>query len=131
MQSNQQSKSNSCQTNVLFDLEKEKIISFFSLSAYSINKEDVSDQLSSPVPKIPAILIGRLAVDKNYRNQGYGFRTLREAMVKIKSISLQVGVQIVVVDALNEKAAAFYMHHGFVGLNDFPQKLFLSVSTIP
>jgi hypothetical protein len=36
----------------------------------------------------------------------------------------------VVVEALDEAARAFYLHHEFVQLLDHPSKLFLAMSTI-
>jgi hypothetical protein len=36
----------------------------------------------------------------------------------------------VVVEALDENARAFYLHHEFTSLRDHPDKLFLAMATI-
>jgi predicted GNAT family N-acyltransferase len=75
-------------------------------------------------------LIGRLAVDKNYKSKDYGGVTLAEALKQIRAISKITGIKIVLVDALNESAVSFYKAYGFNELDDDKMKLFISVADI-
>lgn len=83
-----------------------------------------------PVKEIPGMLIGRLAVDVTFKKKGYGELTLIEALKKIRSISKDFGIRIVIVDALNSSAVSFYKEYGFIEFDDNPMKLFLSIDLI-
>lgn len=69
-------------------------------------------------------MIGRLAVDNNYKSKGYGGVTLAEALKQIRAISKITGIKIVLVDALNESAV------NFDELADDKMKLFMTVADI-
>lgn len=83
-----------------------------------------------PVKDIPCILIGRLAVDKTFKGQGYGGKTLYAAHKKAKTLSREIGIQLILVHALNEKAKNFYKDFGFLEFDDEPLKLYKKVSDI-
>jgi len=118
------------QTHVLFDDENKKVISYYSTCNYSVQKESVASKFGAPVKQIPATLIGRLAVSKDFKKKGYGALTLVEALKQIKIISKVTAIKIVIVDALNESAVSFYKSFGFVEFDDDPNRLFLHTSAI-
>lgn len=118
------------QTHLLFDHTNNKIVSYYSTCNYSIQKKSLIPFFKFPVKQIPASLIGRLAVDKNYKKMGYGEITLVEALKQIRGISRITGIKIVLVDALNDSAASFYKNFGFIALSDEPMRLFIKVSDI-
>lgn len=74
----------------------------------------------------PALLIGRLAVDKLAKGQGIGAELLRHALLKAKRLSREVGCAFVLVDAL-EGAEGFYARYGFTPLRDEPHSLVISI----
>jgi GNAT superfamily N-acetyltransferase len=90
----------------------------------------LSTKFGFPVKKVPAILIGRLAVDKKFKGQGYGAKTLAEALQKAKSVSREIGIKLIIVDALNEGAKNFYKKFGFDEFDNEPMKLFLEMATV-
>jgi predicted GNAT family N-acyltransferase len=112
---------------VLFDHDNQRIISYYSTGNYSIQKSSLKSRFGFPTPQIPATLIGRLAVDKNYKGKGYGGITLAEALKQIQTISKITGIKIVLVDAFNESAVSFYKAYGFEELDDDKMKLFAKV----
>jgi len=77
------------------------------------------------------MLIGRLAVDKNFKGRGHGALTLAEALKRIKAISNDFGIKIVIVEALNDSAVRFYKNFGFAEFDDHPMRLFIAISQIP
>jgi predicted GNAT family N-acyltransferase len=125
-----QSQGNVSQTHILFDFINKKIISYYSVSAQSVKKESLLSKLGFPVKEIPGMLIGRLAVDITFRGKGYGGYTLIEALKKIRSISRDFGIKIVIVDALNATAVSFYKGYGFIEFDDNPMRLFLAVDSV-
>jgi GNAT superfamily N-acetyltransferase len=115
---------------VLFDHDNKRIISYYSTCNYSIQKSSLKSKFGFPTPQIPATLIGRLAVDKNYKGKGYGGVTLSEALKQVRGISKLTGVKVVLVDAINDSALSFYKAYGFDELDDEKMRLFINVSTL-
>jgi GNAT superfamily N-acetyltransferase len=93
----------------------------------------VPDSIKKKLPKanknIPAILLGRLAVDLNYQGKGVGKTFLIDALKRIYEISKIIGSLAVVVDPLDNDAEAFYLKFGFINLPD-SCKMFLTLKTI-
>lgn len=64
--------------------------------------------------RIPLLLIARLAVDARFRGLGLGTDLLSDALRRCLAASEIAGARGVVVHAIDEAAARFYRHHGFV-----------------
>lgn len=97
-------------------VEDKIIVGFVTLCAAQIELEEMPNDFSKlPKYPIPAIKIARLAIDKNYQKSGYGKELLRFALIRVASISKEIGIKVIVVDA-KEEAKTFYEHYGFVPL---------------
>jgi len=75
---------------------------------------------------VPAMLIARLAVHSVYQGAGVGRLLLIEALQRLEPTSYDVGFEVVVVHALHESAACFYLKHGFRRTVDNPLMLFMT-----
>lgn len=109
------------------------IIGYYTLSSYSIHPGDLPDDLARRLPRyphLPATLIGRLAVDTNYRKQGFGEQLLLDALKRAFDNTSEIGSVAVVVEAENANAIAFYRSYGFLQFPGNPDKLFLPMRTI-
>ncbi len=62
---------------------------------------------------MPAILIGRMAVDTAERVRGIGRELLIEALVKSAHAADAIGARVVLTHTINEHARAFYLRYGF------------------
>jgi ribosomal protein S18 acetylase RimI-like enzyme len=71
--------------------------------------------------------MGRLAVDQNFQGQGLGGALLGDVLHR--SIRSEIMAYAMVVDAKNDIATRFYLHHGFISLPESPQTLFLPLAT--
>jgi GNAT superfamily N-acetyltransferase len=78
-------------------------------------------------PVIPAMLIGRLAVDSKYQGCGLGRALLADAA--IRTSNLGVGTFALIVDAKDNAAAAFYQANGFALIPNETARLFLPIAT--
>jgi len=74
---------------------------------------------------IPAVLIGRLAVDKAAQGQGLGDVLLADALRRILALADQIGIVAVLVEAIDDQARDFYLHRDFEPLTDHPRRLFV------
>jgi len=110
-----------------------QVLGFYTLSTDSIPRSDVPASMRKPLPKsyrAPVILLGRLARDLSHRGQGLGELLLMDALLRCLWLSdVSVGAMVVVVDPLDEDAAAFYARYGFITLPD-SGRMFLPMRTI-
>lgn len=79
---------------------------------------------------VPAVLLARLAVDKQLHGRGLGGRLLVHALTEIAHASRSVGFEIVVVHAIDPEAVTFYARAGFTRFEDHPLHLFMPVKNL-
>ncbi len=108
------------------------ILGYYTLCATALALGDVPIAARKYVPRYPlvsATLIGRLAVAAALQSQGLGALLLADGVRRAYASASSVGSSMLVVDAINEQAAAFYAANGFVRLPD-SLRLVLPMATI-
>jgi GNAT superfamily N-acetyltransferase len=114
-------------TAVTYVVTDARVVGYYSLSGHSIQRGAVGGgwlARNTPDP-IPAILLGRLAVDTAYQGQGLGWSLLQHAIVQARTAGALVGVRALVVDPIDEAAADFYRHFGFRPFPANPARQFI------
>jgi len=87
---------------------------YYALAAGAISHELALGKIKRNMPDpVPAIVLGRLAVDRLAHGLGLGGDLLMDAVRRTVSISEQAGVRTILVHALHEQAQRFYEHYGF------------------
>lgn len=118
---------------VMIEKESNKIKGYYTLSGNSISNEWIPDSFRKNLPKsytsIPAILLGRLAIDKRFQGQGFGKLLLIDSLKRCLETSDSIGAFAVIVDPLDDHAERFYSKFGFIKLPD-SRKMFLPLKTI-
>ena len=118
---------------VLAGDEGEEVMGYHTLSAYGIGLTEIAagerKRLPS-YPQIPATLLGRLAVDKRLRGQGWGARLLADALKRAWKNREAIGSWAVVVEAIDHSAVEFYRHFGFEPVEGKAERLFLPMKEI-
>lgn len=111
---------------------RNRIWGYYSLSSASIEFEALPLEAVRRLPKypVPAVRLARLAVDRGMRGSGLGGRLLVDALRRVLSVSAEIGIKVVLVDAKNREARGFYRHYGFLELRDQSMKLFLPIETV-
>lgn len=64
--------------------------------------------------RVPLMLLGRLAIDANYRGKGLGAGLLIDALRRCLAASVIAGVRAIVTHAIDHEAVAFYLNHHFL-----------------
>jgi ribosomal protein S18 acetylase RimI-like enzyme len=108
-----------------------RIAGYYTLASASLLLADLPASTGKKLPRyptVPAVRMGRLAVDQAFKNQGLGGALLADALDR--AARPEIAVYALIVDAKNEVAAAFYRHHGFIALPDSPLTLFLPLATV-
>lgn len=88
-------------------------------------KQNIKDQLdiTSKKRKLPAIKIGRFAVDEKYSHNGLGSEILMSVLFNIKNIAENnVGLRFVTVEDY-ASAYKFYTEHNFINLKKDDDKI--------
>ena len=107
-----------------------QLAAYYTLAAASIPTPDLPTEVTKKLPRystLPAVRIGRLAVDLKFQGRGLGGAMLADALSRV--LVSPPAVFALLVDAKDEQAVAFYGHHGFVPLSSNPRTLFLPVAT--
>lgn len=115
-------------TYVLCELNSDSVVGYFCLSAASIVRSGAPTAISRNQPDpIPAMLLGRLAVDQKHRGIGLGRNLFAAAyQVSLEAASL-VGIRVLLVHALNHEAKTFWAQMGFVESPTHPLTLMLKL----
>lgn len=111
--------------------EAGSIAAYYTLSASVVVRASLpSGSVAGPYEAIPATLIGRLAVDQRFQGRRLGEIVVFNALARSLRQAAQVAAALVIVDALNERAARLYSRVGFEPLLDDPDRLFLAMTTV-
>jgi len=111
-------------------MEELIVAGYYTLASASIPTPDLPVTISRKLPRypaVPAIRVGRLAVDLRFRGQGLGGALLADAAMK--GLRAESAAFAILVDAKDEEARSFYEHHGFQRLVSQPRSLFLALGT--
>ncbi len=88
---------------------------YFTLSAHEIVAADLPRRLARGMPeRIPAVLLGKLALDRRLHGQGLGGQLLFDAYQRVLAATRTVTARYLVVDAIDDDAVRFYGHYGFI-----------------
>lgn len=109
-----------------------RIAGFYSLSAHSVVRDDVSGGwLRRNTPQqIPAVLLGMLGVDERYQGIGLGSSLLGDAIRRSLRISDELGIRAMIVYPENDSVQSFYEKYGFrwLDLSSGETRMFLPLA---
>jgi ribosomal protein S18 acetylase RimI-like enzyme len=106
------------------------VAAYYTMSAASIPLVDLPPDETRRLPRyptVPAVRIGRLAVDQRFQGRGLGAALLADAATR--ALKADAAAFTLLVDAKNEQAVAFYQRFGFRILASRPRTLFLPLVT--
>jgi ribosomal protein S18 acetylase RimI-like enzyme len=106
------------------------VAGYYTLASGSIPAAELPSDLARRLPRyptLPAVRIGRLAVDIRFAGQGFGRLLLWDAIAR--ALRSEQANFTLLVDAKDDTAAAFYHHHGFIPFATAPRTLFLPLAT--
>lgn len=111
--------------------EDQRIAGYYTLASSSLLLADLPASIGKKLPRyptVPAVRLGRLAVDQAFTGQGLGGALLADALARASRA--EIAAYALTVDAKDSNAAAFYLHHGFIPLPETPLTLFLPLASI-
>lgn len=107
------------------------VIGYYTLSAGAISHDLAPKSMRRNMPDpLPVLLLGRLAIDKNYHNKGLGSALLRDAMLRSINVAHDAGIFAILIHALSLEAKKFYLSRGFIQSPLQPMTLMMTLETI-
>jgi GNAT superfamily N-acetyltransferase len=109
------------------------VCGFYTLSNLSIELTEIppdKSRLFPRYPELPAILLGRLAIDQAFRGRGFGELLLIDSLQRALASSKVTGAAVVVVDAKSVAGSNFYQRYGFKPFVGVADRLFILMETL-
>src|SRR5690606_4353689 len=89
-----------------------------------------SVRTGQPPDPVPCLLLGQLATDESWTGKGIGTGLLKHALQRCVTAANLIGGRALIVNALDDEAAAFWTRRGFLPSRDDPLVLFRSIADI-
>ncbi|WP_243393697.1 GNAT family N-acetyltransferase [Solimonas fluminis] len=107
------------------------VVGYYALAAGAVLHTQVPGNIRRNMPEpIPVVALGRLAVHADWAGRGIGAGLLKDAVLRSKRLSEEVGVRALLCHAINDSAREFYLHHGFVESPIEPMTLMLNLAKL-
>ncbi|MBE9578150.1 MULTISPECIES: GNAT family N-acetyltransferase [Moraxella] len=115
-------RANSCY--VVVD-KNNQVAGFYTLCSASMPYHELNDTLKKKLARyryLPAVLIERLAIDIRHKGQGLGSVLLANAIKQ--ATQSPIASSVIIVEAKDDNAIAFYRHFGFLSFVSVSDKLY-------
>jgi GNAT superfamily N-acetyltransferase len=100
------------------------VVAYHAIAPTQLARADLpSRSLSAGYSTLPGFLVGRLALDRSLQGQGLGGQLLLDALERILAASELAGGRLIAVDAIDDAAERFYIHHGFQPIAGTPRRV--------
>lgn len=107
------------------------VLGYFTIGMCEVMATDLSPKFARKYPpKLPAIRLGRLAIDRRQQGRRLGKALLFAAIKQYWTAAASVGGVAIIVDAKDGKAADFYRRFGFQPFVSDPQKLYMPLDMV-
>jgi GNAT superfamily N-acetyltransferase len=104
-------------TYVICPLHSRNVIGYYALCMGQVLNQEAVGSMRRNMPRhIPAVILGRLAIDRQWQKQGLGGALLHDAVQRSARAAQEISARLLVVHAISPAAEAFYTHYGFARL---------------
>jgi GNAT superfamily N-acetyltransferase len=111
--------------------ERGRVVAYYAVMPHTIDADDLPRRRrGGQSGTVPCYLIAKLALDRSLQGQSLGSQLLASAATRLAAGGDELGGRFIVVDALHERAASFYVHHGFSPLPGVEGRLVLAMKDV-
>ena len=108
----------------------DRVVAYFAITPTLVDrKDDDISKSAAKLDRVPAFLIAKLAVDISIAGQGNGKELAFDAISRIVGVAQLGGGRLIVVDAIDDGAVAFYKKLDFIEVEKHPRRLYMKVAT--
>ncbi|HEY7389280.1 MAG TPA: GNAT family N-acetyltransferase [Bryobacteraceae bacterium] len=105
-----------------------KVIGYYSLAVGAVSHALAPGRVRRNMPDpVPAMILGRLAVDKQHQGTGLGTGLLRDAVLRTLQAADIAGIRVLLVHAISDVAKRFYERYGFVASPVDPMTVMITI----
>lgn len=91
-----------------------RVVGYYALATGAVAQTEVTGRVRRNMPEpIPVMMIGRLAVDREYQGKGLGSALLKDALLRTLNAASIAGIRAVLLHAISQGAKRFYANAGF------------------
>ena len=91
-----------------------RVVGFYASATAVVARTEATTRAARNQPDpLPAMLLGRLAVDRNHQGKGLAAALLKHFLLKALEVAELTGLRLVLVHAKDSQASGFYRHYGF------------------
>lgn len=101
---------------VFVSTDGRRVVGYYALAAAQLRPEKATARARRGQPQrrpIPAVLLARLAVDRDHQGQGLGRSLLQDAMLRVAEAAEELGIRLMLVHAKHDRASGWYLRFGF------------------
>jgi GNAT superfamily N-acetyltransferase len=92
-----------------------RVVGYYTLAVGAVAHAKAPGRIRRNMPDpAPVMLIGRLAVDREFQGQGVGAGLLRDGVMRTVQAAEIAGIRAILIHAKTEDARRFYERYGFV-----------------
>ncbi len=119
-------------TAVLVVHEAGRVVGYYGLAPTAVVPSILprSVRTGQPPDPVPCLLRGQLATDVGWAGRGVGTGLVKHALGRCVQAAALVGGRALMVNAIDDEAAAFWCRRGFVPSKDDPLLLFQPIAAI-
>jgi GNAT superfamily N-acetyltransferase len=101
-------------TYVICPANSPQVIGYYAICMGQIFSTEVVGSMRRNMPRqIPAVILGRLAIDKQWQGKGLGGALLQDAVQRSIRAAQEVSARLLIVHTLSPAAEMFYQRYGF------------------
>jgi GNAT superfamily N-acetyltransferase len=94
------------------------VVGYYALASGAVSAPTGTGRFRRNMPEpIPVAVLGRLAVDQNYRGRNIGRTLFRDSALRVLQAADTIGIRGMLVHAISDEAKAFYLA---LGLSESP-----------
>lgn len=91
-----------------------EVVAFHTIAPTQVRRDELpSRTMAAGYGTVPGYRLGRLGLDRRLHGQGLGSQLLLDALEVIVQAADRGGGRVIVVDAIDDDAVAFYTNHDF------------------
>jgi GNAT superfamily N-acetyltransferase len=107
------------------------VVGYYCLSTGHAFRDEVPKSLQRNMPDpIPLVVLGRLAVDRDYQDRKIGSALLQDAVLRVLNVADIAGVKAILVHAISDEAKSFYLSRGFLESPIKPMTLYFKLNPV-
>ena len=106
-----------------------RVVGYYALATGGVAQAQASGRVRRNMPDpVPVMILGRLAVDRDWQGRGLGRSLLRDAVLRTLQAAEIIGIRAILVDAISDEAKKFYERHGFTVSPVDPMILMITIA---